>query len=512
MGDSGSRLRAFLAELQRRRVFRVAVVYAVASFAILQVADIAFPALRLPDWTITLVVAVTLLGFPVAMVLAWAFDITPQGVVRTSPTQGDKLPYRRPSRKPALIAVGLVSAFTVAVGWYVLPKLPGWWSVDRPSVAREENRELLAVLPFVNLGAPADAYFADGITEEITARLAGIQGLGVIARTTSVQYRDTDKTVREIGEELGVDYVLEGTVRWEKVADGPSRVRVTPQLIRVEDDTHVWAHIYEEPIASVFAVQSEIAERVVDALGVTLVDRERTALKSGPTSNVEAYSYYLLGDKYLQSGTQAGFQEALAMFESAVELDPDFQLARHRLAETHANLYWGSFRTLFGVRDDDYQRTLERLSLGSFAPDTGSYFLAKALVLSRAAMGNAEAYFDSARAYLEPRAARRPADSYVHALLGLAYAGLDRADDAVREGRRAVELLPLAEDAYAAAALVDNLAHIYVLVGNYDAAVDQLELLLSVDSPVSVPWLMADPTWDPLRDQARFRNLLEEAG
>ncbi len=512
MSDHGWRFRAFVAELRRRRVFRVAVVYAVASFAILQVADIAFPALKLPDWTITLVVAITLLGFPIAMVLAWAFDITPQGVVRTSSAQDEALPYRRPSRKPALIAVGLVSAFTVAASWYVLPKLPGWWNVDRASGAPEDDRELLAVLPFVNLGAPADAYFADGITEEITARLAGIQGLGVIARTTSVQYRDTDKTVREIGEELGVDYVLEGTVRWEKVADGPSRVRVTPQLIRVEDDTHVWAHIYEEPIASVFEVQSEIAERVVDALGVTLVDRERVALKEGPTSNVEAYSYYLLGERYLQSSTQAGFQEALAMFEAAVELDPDFQLARQRLAEAHANLYWGSFRTLFGVRDADYERTLGRLSLSTFGPDTGSYYLARALVLDRAGAVEAEVYFDSARAYLEPKAARRPTDSFVHAQLGLAYAGLGQAEEAVREGRRATDLLPLTDDAYAGAALVDNLAHIYVLVGDHDAAVDQLESLLSVDSPVSVPWLMADPTWDPLRDDARFRSLIEEAG
>jgi tetratricopeptide (TPR) repeat protein len=327
-----------------------------------------------------------------------------------------------------------------------------------------------------------------------------------------VQYKDTDKTVREIGEELGVDYVLEGTVRWESLADGPSRVRVTPQLIRVADDTHVWAHIYEEPIASVFDVQSEIAERVVDALGVTLLDRERVALKAGPTSNVEAYSYYLLGERYLQSSTRAGFQEALAMFESAVELDPDFQLARQRLAEAHANLYWGSFRTLFGVRDDDYERTLERLSLGAFGPDTGSYYLSKALLLSRAGMDEADAYFDSARVHLEPKAARRPADSYVHAQLGLAYAGLGLAEDAVREGSHATDLLPLSEDAYAGAALVDNLAHIYVLLGDYDAAVDQLELLLTVDSPVSVPWLMADPTWDPLRDQARFRDLLEGAG
>lgn len=511
MGENGSKLRDFLAELRRRRVFRVAVVYAVASFGILQVADIAFPALKLPDWTMTLVVAVTLLGFPVAMVLAWAFDVTPQGVVRTESLQDEKTPYRRPGRGPALIAVGLVSALTVVAAFYLLPRLPGWWSVEQAGSDRDDRR-LLVVLPFVNLGSAVDEYFADGITEEITARLAGIEGLGVIARTTAVQYKDTDKTVRDIGAELGVDYALEGTVRWENVADGPNRVRVTPQLIRVADDTHVWAHIYEEPIASVFDVQSEIAERVVDALGVTLVEPERLALKAGPTSDVEAYSYYLLGDKYLQSGTQAGFQEALGMFEQAVERDPDFELARQRLAEAYANLYWGSFRMLFGTRDHDYRRTIDRLYLDSFGPDSGSYYLAKAVVLRRAGVSEeAVAYFDSARAALEPLVTTRPTDSRLHAQLGLAYAGLGRADEAVREGRRAVESMPVSEDAYAGAALADNLAHIYVLVGDYDAAVEELESLLAIHSPISVPWLMVDPTWDPLREHPGFKNLLEEA-
>jgi TolB-like protein/Flp pilus assembly protein TadD len=390
----------------------------------------------------------------------------------------------------------------------MLPRLPGWGSVE------QDDRSLLVVLPFVNLGSAVNEYFADGITEEITARLAGIEGLGVIARTTAVQYKNTDKTVRDIGAELGVDYVLEGTVRWENVADGPSRVRVAPQLIKVTDDTHVWAHIYEEPVASVFDVQSEIAERVVDELGVTLGEPERLALKAGPTADVEAYSYYLLGDKMVQSGTQTGFQEALAMFEQALERDPDFELARQRLAEVHANLYWDSFRRLVGTRVDDYQTTLDRLYLDSFGPDSASYYLAKAVVLRRAGVSEeAVAYFDSAQAALEPLVTTRPTDSRLHAQLGLAYAGLGRADEAVREGRRAVASMPVGEDAYAGTALADNLAHIYVMVGDYDAAVEVLASLLAVPlSPISVPWLMADPTWDPLREHSGFKNLLEEAG
>ncbi len=258
-------------------------------------------------------------------------------------------------------------------------------------------------------------------------------------------------------------------------------------------------------------MQSEIAEKVAEALDVTLVEPERRALKVEPTRNLEAYNYYLRGNEYLQSSrTRAGAQEALEMFEKAVELDPDFELARRMLAEVHADLYWASFRMLFSIREQDYQETLQRLYPESFGSDTGSYFLARAILYERAQEGaEAEAYFDSARAYLEPRVTLSPGDSRLHAQLGLAFAGLGQVEAAVREGRRAVELLPTAEDAYAGAALVDNLAHIYVMVGDYDAAIDEIEALLSADAPVSVPWLLADPTWAPLRDHPRFQTLIE---
>lgn len=512
MRNGGSRLRAFVEELQRRRVFRVAVVYAVVTFVILQVADIAFPALRLPDWTITLVVALAFLGFPVAMVLAWAFDITPHGVRRTEPLVNETARARRPGRVFAFSAVVLVLGLTIAAGWIVLPRLPGLGdAADAPGPPLPEARKMLVVLPFVNLGSRGDEYFAEGITEEITARLALIKGLGVIARTTAVQYRNTDKTVQEIGVELGVDYILEGTVRWEDVEGGPSRVRVTPQLIKVADATHLWADIYEEPISSVFQVQSDIAERVVDALDVTLIEPERLALRSEPTKNLEAYNFYLLGNEYLRSSrSQAGAREALEMFEKAVELDPQFELARQKLAQAHADFYWANFRMLFGIRDIDYEDSLGRLHPQSFGNDTQSYYLAKAILLERTGeREDAETYYDSARVILEARVAARPEVSRFHAQLGLAYAGLGRGDEAVREGREAVKLLPVSRDPYAGAALVDNLAHIYVLVGDHDGALDEIRALMAAEAPVSIAWLRVDPTWDPLREDPRFQAILE---
>ncbi len=509
MGESGSRLRGLLAELKRRRVFRVAVVYAAVAFVVWQAAEIAFEALSLPPWALTLVVVTTLLGFPIATVLAWAFDITPRGVVRTEPLREGASPYRQPGRRLALAAVVGVLGLTVLAAWYVLPRLPSWAGFDGGGRGMK-----LLVLPFENLGAPIDEYFADGITEEITARLAVLPGLGVIARTTAIRYRETEKTVAEIGAELGIDYILEGTVRWENVPDGPNRVRVTPQLIKVEDGTHLWAEIYEEPMESVFEVQSEIAEKVAEALNLTLLEPERQALKTAPTTNLEAYRYYLLGDEYLRSGaSRASALQAVEMFEAAVELDPGFEMARRKLAEAHANIYWGSFRMLTGVRERDYETALFRLYPESFGTDSGSYYLARAVLHERAGQAEAaRAAFDSARVVFSGLVAARPEEARLHAGLGLAYAGLGRAADAVGQGRRATELLPIAEDAYAGAALADNLANIYVRVGEFDAAIDVLESLLAVDAPLSLPWLSADPTWDALREEPRFQRLLEGEG
>lgn len=187
---------------------------------------------------------------------------------------------------------------------------------------------MIAVLPFENLGNPDDEYFADGMTEEITSRLAGIKGLGVISRTSAMQYKKSGKSLSEIGSELGVSYVLEGTVRWAKSA-GQTKVRITPQLIRVADDRHMWADNYERAVMEVFAVQAEIASQIVDQLGLTLLEPEREKLADKPTSNEQAYEFYLKGiSGYRQ--TDQGFKARLtyaAYFDSAVKLDPEFALA-----------------------------------------------------------------------------------------------------------------------------------------------------------------------------------------
>ncbi len=675
MSGGDSQLRAFLAELRRRRVYRVAVVYAVVAFVIWQAAEIAFPALNLPPWTLTFVVVLTLVGFPIALVLAWAFDITPEGVRRTEPRAGEEMVSARRGWLPPAMAGLAVLALVVAAGWWML----------RVRGEPPDERKTLVVLPFENLGPPEEEYFADGVTEEITSRLARISGLGVIGRTSAIQYKNTNKTIREIGEELGVDYLLEGTVRWERVGEGESRVRVMPQLVRASDETHVWTEPYEETLSGIFRIQTDIAERVAAALQVTLLGAEREALGAEPTENLEAYDYYLRGIDYHRRGfLERELQLGIQMFERAVELDSTFALAHawlgfehtgmyhlfwdrsaERLAQARAALdealrldpdlpeahlmfcfyYWtllehdralehcavaqrslpneselwrfigliklwqgefeealefqrkaqsldpryaihpmnvgGVYRWLrrypeaersyeraiallpdFGVlyvelacaylawdgnteraraalarasqagaspgwlgpllqvqfelSDRNYAGALDQLALWERDYlDVIYVFVPRAQLYARVygLTGNRElerAYYDSARAVVEARMEELPADPRLHSALGIAYAGLGRYDEAIPEGRIGVELAPLDKDAAVGPYRILEFAQIYTMVGEYDAAVEQLEHLLSVPGPHSAAMLRVDPTWDPLRDHPRFQKLLEQ--
>ena len=212
--------------------------------------------------------------------------------------------------------------------------------LDRSGPSADTDRIMMVVLPFENLGAPEDEYFAEGLTEEITSRLAVMRELGVISRTSAVQYKNTRKTITQIGAELGVAYVLEGTVRWQKTGSGGNRIRVTPQLIRVDDDVHLWAERYDEVLEDVFQVQADIAMKVIEQLNMTLQKSERDRVQARPTENMAAYEAYRRGlyhcrrEPYSESTRQLQIQ----MFERAVKLDPTFALAWAWLARSHANL------------------------------------------------------------------------------------------------------------------------------------------------------------------------------
>jgi serine/threonine protein kinase/tetratricopeptide (TPR) repeat protein len=263
----------------------------------------------------------------------------------------------------------------------VILVIVGYWVVTtyvHPSGGKsQQQRKMLAVLPFENLGSPEDEYFADGMTEEITSRLVGIEGLGVISRTSAMQYKRSGKSLRQIGKELGVTYILEGSVRWAKV-EGKPRVRITPQLIRVSDDRHLWADNYERPVMEVFAVQEDIATQIVDQLGLTLLESNRTALASRPTANSRAYDYYLrgiIGVRRLDWSLPT-LSSAAANLDSAVMIDPSFALAHAVRSRAYAQLAFISaspaFRT---VARESFERALKlqpNLSYGHMA--AGIYY------------------------------------------------------------------------------------------------------------------------------------------
>ncbi len=233
-------------------------------------------------------------------------------------------------------AVALTLAGGVlAGGWLVFRASRGARSADPAAQVKR-----LTVLPFANLGRSEDEYFADGMTDEIAARLAAIDGLRVIGRTSGERYKQTEKTLSQIGHELGVAYVLEGSVRWERSPQGQARVRVTPQLVSVADGAQLWAHVYDEPLDEIFRVQSEIAQGVVEALDITLLQPQRRAMQAVPTRNLEAYDYYLRGEEYKHRGGAERLQRASAqMFEQAVRLDPGYAVAYAELARAYTRMY-----------------------------------------------------------------------------------------------------------------------------------------------------------------------------
>ena len=240
----------------------------------------------------------------------------------------------RVARRPALVGAAVLLVGLVLGGAALAERLGRERDVA-PGV------KTLAVLPFKNLGPPDDAYFADGITEELTSRLASISGLGVISRTSADQYRGSNKPLRQIAEELGATYVLEGSVRWEHTANGRGRVRVTPQLIRVKDDSHLWADRYDAELSDVFAVQSRIAEKVASALAIALASAERRQMDAQPTRNLEAYDSYMRGVGLLarEGMTPTTLTRATGVLGEAVAADPQFALAFAKLSMAHLGLY-----------------------------------------------------------------------------------------------------------------------------------------------------------------------------
>jgi TolB-like protein/Tfp pilus assembly protein PilF len=325
-------LRSFVGELKRRNVYKVAIAYAVIAWLLMQIATQVFPFLEIPNWAIRLVIMLLALGFPIALIIAWAFELTPEGLKRTEAVDRET---EKTSRNKAWIYVVIVAAALSLALFFV-----GRYTAPKASVISESPGKSIAVLPFENLSRdPDNAYFADGIQEEILTRLAKIADLKVISRTSTQRYQSKPGNLSEIATQLGVANILEGSV--QKAAD---QVRVNVQLINAQTDSHLWAETYDRKLTDIFSVESEIAKGIADSLQAKLTGREEQALAAKPTSNPEAYDTYLRG---LAFETRSAYshdltEKAIDSYERAVQLDPNFALAWARLSWAHAALYfWG---------------------------------------------------------------------------------------------------------------------------------------------------------------------------
>ena len=653
----------FFEELQRRKVYRVAAAYIIAAGFIIQIGSAVFPAWELPNWTLRLVVVLLLIGFPIALILAWAYDVTPQGI-RVTPG------VHRRRNVIMLIAIGVI--VSAGAGFFLLPR----------ASARKIDKSI-AVLPFQNLSDEKDnAYFADGMQDDILTNLSKIGDLKVISRMSVMSYRgDGARNAREIGKALGVGALLEGSVR--RIGN---RVRVNVQLINANNDEHIWAEDYDRELTDVFAIQTDLAQKIALALQAKLSPNEKERLDRRPTQDSDAYLLYIQAHDYANRPDR--FREtslkAEELFEQAIKLDPKFAAAFAGLSMAQSWIYHESEPTparrekarlnanealrlqpdlpeghlalgySYYYGDRDYDRALTEFEIAKrdlpneadayaaigaiqrrqgkwaesnanfekaasldpknanvlfnfalnymaqrdfetadkifdraiaadpqsfaahgmksvlaiawkgdvsfaenqlslvppgFDPDglvtsarvwvltlqrkfaealqmtqqfrgeTLSYpekgpcpkaLLKGSLYLHQGDKEKAHAAFEEARPVAERLVREAPNDPGRHADLGAVLAGLGRKEDAINEGKEAVELLPESEDAFAGPQATAALAEIYAWVGERDEAFHLLDHLLTVPNGLTVPTLKLDPTWDPLRNDPRFQALIDK--
>src|SRR5437867_8337793 len=339
----------FLTELKRRNVYRAAVAYGVVAWFLTQLTTQVFPLFEIPNTAVRFVVIALAAGFPIAMLLSWIYELTPEGVVRTEDL--DPVEARSVQRKSGrLLDFIIIGALLLVIAMLVVGRLP-FYRQTGESISQKS----IAVLPFENRSEEkANAYFADGIQDEILTRLSKIADLKVISRTATQQYQSKPRNLREIAKQLGVANILEGSV--QKAAD---QVRVNVQLVNAQTDSHIWADTYDRKLSDIFSVESEIAKRIADSLQARLTGREEQALAVKPTNNPDAYDAYLRGLAYDARRYEAGaLRKAIASYERAVQLDPNFAVAWARLCRANAASYF-SHNDFTPAHRDAAKRALE---------------------------------------------------------------------------------------------------------------------------------------------------------
>ncbi len=483
-------VRRFLAALKGRGVYRVAALYAAGSWALLQVADVFFPILGLPDWSITALLAAAALGFPIAIAFAWIFEINPQGSIGTTPSSVD---YGRLKLSPArMLELILLVALVGLVGFLYVERLapgrggePATSSTERPSIA---------VMAFENMSDdPSVEYFGDGLAEEILNLLAKLSELDLAARTSSFYYKGKDVDLRDVGRQLGVNHVLEGSVR-----RSGDRVRVTAQLIEMETGYHTWSETYDRDFSDSFRIEDEIARQVVGNLQVILSENSQEILDRRPTLVPEAYDYYLQGRDYLRSvPSDERLAAAVVLFERAIALDPEYAegyagLCDARLGQYRSNLDLDYFE----LAREACERALDLnhdampvyIALGNLYRYSGQYgasinefnnalAINPSLIEALVGLGETLALDDKpiqAEAALERAVNVQSFDSRAFIAMGAFLFSLGRFEEAVPYFRRTTELMPDNFQAF------NNLGAVYYMMGDLDRAAEAWQRSLSL--------------------------------
>jgi len=436
----------FFGELRRRNVYKVAVAYAVVGWLLIQVATQVFPFLEIPNWAIRLIILAIAIGFPVALIIAWAFELTPEGIRRTE--DADAAGQR--SRGGIWMALVVIAA-ALSLGVFFLGRYTAGRATPRHSESATATlQKSIAVLPLLNeSGDPKDEYFSDGLSEELIAALAQISGLKVIGRSSSFRFKDRKEEPKTIGEKLGVATLLDGTVR--KQGD---RVRIVAELVNAADGIQLWTRTFDRELKDIFAVQQEIARAVAESLKVTLLGSQERPSQIA-TNNVEAHNAYLQGHFHLVRRNVEDFRKAIGYYDQAIELDPEYALAYAERAEA-----WTLWGDLTGQRPTAYPKARSDAEK--------AVAIAPALAEARAALGFVRCFVDwnFADGLTELKRAKElsPTNPTANDLLARIIVYLGRFDEAERQARQAVELDPLST------VTQGNLARVLFYAGKLDEA------------------------------------------
>jgi TolB-like protein/Tfp pilus assembly protein PilF len=456
-----SEKRSFFSELKRRNVYKVAVAYIVAGWALSQGIAQVFPVFDVPNWAIRVIVLLIIIGLPVALVLAWAFEITPQGIKRTE--TADAMPHAGQQKKHAWIYVVAIGGL-VSIGLFFLGRYTGENAIARQGDSALPSKSI-AVLPFESLSEEkGNAYFAEGVQDEVLTRLAKAADLKVISRTSTQHFNSAPENLPQIAKQLGVANVLEGSV--QKVAD---QVRVNVQLINALTNAHLWAETYDRKLTDIFAVESDIARSIADMLQAKLTGSEKTAMSQKPTESSEAYELYLKGRFFWNKRTGPDLKTACDYFQQAIAADPKYATAYAGLAESY--LLIPEFDAGF---PKDYFPKARAAAEQAIALDESSAQAHAALALL---LCFSDANFTGAEKEFRRAISLNPNYATAHHWFGnCLLVALGRFDEAITECRRAVELDPLS--------LIINadLGGTLMNARRYDEAIVQLQRTLALDN------------------------------